>query len=114
MKRCSCCLKFKPESEFYKNKSMKDGLQNICRECHSLLMMGYKAKIIRENLDNMVSATATNDDYLFKGLKITVLNHPKKLEKTYNILNLNDGVFFASNDKEAFFCHLEKLLRRAG
>lgn len=114
MKKCSCCKKLKPESEFCKNKSMKDGLQNTCRECHSLLMMGYKAKIIRENLDNMVSATATNDDYLLKGLKITVLNHPKKLENTYNILNLNDGVFFASNDKEVFFCHLEKLLRRAG
>lgn len=114
MKRCSCCRKSKPEREFQKNKSSKDGLQSCCRECNYLLNAGYKVKIIRENLDNMVSVTATNDDYLFKGLKITVLNHPKKLEKTYNILNLNDGVFFASNDKEAFFCHLEKLLRRVG
>lgn len=103
MKRCSCCRKSKPEREFQKNKNSKDGLQNACRECRSLLNAGYKAKIIRENLDNMVSATATNDDYLFKGLKITVLNHPKKLEKTYNILNLNDGFFLPATIKRRFF-----------
>jgi len=32
-KICSCCKKELPLSEFNKNKSRKDGLNNICREC---------------------------------------------------------------------------------
>ncbi len=114
MKRCSCCRELKPESEFQKNTKTKDGLQYCCRECNHLLCMGYKSNIIRAGLENIVSPTSNNDDYPLKGLKITVLNHSKALENTYNILNLNDNTVFKSNDKEAFFRRLEMLLRRAG
>jgi hypothetical protein len=34
MKRCSRCGQFKPESEFYKNKQTKTGLNGHCKSCH--------------------------------------------------------------------------------
>lgn len=33
MKKCCKCKVEKPESEFYKNKKMKDGLDYYCKEC---------------------------------------------------------------------------------
>lgn len=35
MKKCTICKEEKPKSDFYKNKSRKDGLQNKCKECSS-------------------------------------------------------------------------------
>ena len=32
-KKCNCCHKTKPTSEFYRNKRMKDGYQRSCIEC---------------------------------------------------------------------------------
>ena len=32
-KRCSRCKSWKAESEFYKNRSYKDGLKFLCKEC---------------------------------------------------------------------------------
>ena len=34
IKLCSTCKKYKPLSEFYKNKHKKDGHANDCKECH--------------------------------------------------------------------------------
>lgn len=34
MKQCSSCKLYKQESEFSKNKSKKDGLQQYCKLCH--------------------------------------------------------------------------------
>jgi len=33
LKRCSICQKFKPFSEYQKNKPSKDGLRHFCKEC---------------------------------------------------------------------------------
>ena len=33
MKRCSGCLFFKPTSEFYSNKTSKNGFTTQCKEC---------------------------------------------------------------------------------
>lgn len=33
MKRCSCCKLHKPKSEFYKNRTAKDGLYYSCKLC---------------------------------------------------------------------------------
>lgn len=33
MKTCKCCGKELPESEFYKDKNLADGLKYYCKEC---------------------------------------------------------------------------------
>lgn len=33
MKRCRRCKEEKPETEFYKNRANKDGLQYYCKAC---------------------------------------------------------------------------------
>lgn len=33
MKRCSTCQQTKPLSDFYRNRAMKDGYQNVCKQC---------------------------------------------------------------------------------
>lgn len=37
MKQCKTCGETKPKSEFYKNKSRKDGLQSQCKSCKKLI-----------------------------------------------------------------------------
>ena len=34
MKECSKCCKFKPKSDYYKNKNNLDGLQPVCKTCN--------------------------------------------------------------------------------
>ena len=36
-KKCTSCNKTKPLSDFYKNRTRKDGHDNICRECRRAL-----------------------------------------------------------------------------
>lgn len=36
MKKCAACKNLKPESEFHKNSSRKDGLQHSCKACKSI------------------------------------------------------------------------------
>ena len=33
LKRCSCCKNSKPYSDFYRNKNMRDGFANYCKDC---------------------------------------------------------------------------------
>lgn len=51
MKECKICKEIKENSEFYKEKRVKDGLRAECKECHS----NIKSKFYQENrvrLDN--------------------------------------------------------------
>lgn len=47
-KRCYKCGKYKPHSDFNKNKRAKDGLQTECRECHAESMRKYHLKKAEE------------------------------------------------------------------
>lgn len=41
MKRCTKCCEWKDESEFYKDKSKKDGLTCRCKDCQKLATKHY-------------------------------------------------------------------------
>lgn len=43
-KRCSKCGRVKPIDGFYKNASMKDGLQTHCKECQSEISKARSSK----------------------------------------------------------------------
>lgn len=45
MKRCSACRIEKNESEFFRNRAMKDGLTNQCKVCH---MAGHRRRMQTE------------------------------------------------------------------
>lgn len=113
MKKCSCCQKELPESEFWKNRYTKDGLQTYCKSCQTALTTkSYRAKTIRDGLYNTVKAFQTKEDFILGGIKITILNRPKVVEKMFNISNINTGENFSTNNKEYFFEKLEKILGR--
>jgi hypothetical protein len=48
MKRCSCCKEEKDCSEFNKDKSRKDGLSYICKNCDAIKGRGFKNRMINE------------------------------------------------------------------
>ncbi|MCY1439747.1 hypothetical protein D9M71_559970 [compost metagenome] len=70
MKFCSKCKSEKPNSEFNKNKSSKDGLQTYCRPCGILVCRKYyednadkereRKKIYRENNPEKVKEFTNN------------------------------------------------------
>ena len=44
MKKCSKCGRELPLSEFYHNRSTKDGYSDRCKECHNVEVRSSKAK----------------------------------------------------------------------
>jgi hypothetical protein len=54
-KRCSRCTKWKAESEFYKERSRKDGLQVRCKKCSNKANLNSRNKrqmIVRNQRQN--------------------------------------------------------------
>ena len=51
LKTCYECKEQKPHSEFYKNKSKKDGLQGRCKECHRQASAQYGKQYRKENAE---------------------------------------------------------------
>jgi hypothetical protein len=48
MKQCSKCKETKPTTEFYKNRSRRDGLQGRCRDCCNASAAAYCASHCEE------------------------------------------------------------------
>lgn len=42
-KRCSRCNQWRDSSEFYKDKSKRDGLKSHCKACHEVYKRGYRS-----------------------------------------------------------------------
>lgn len=101
MKRCSCCLKLKNESEFHKFSHTSDGLQIYCKKCRNELRHGAKVIDIRPSIKNKS---------LTGGLKITVQNFAKSSEAKFNIYDTDTTELFQTSSKEKFLEKLSKLL----
>jgi len=43
-KKCPCCKKKKPLSDFYKDASRKDGVTTVCKNCHSISVKRWQEK----------------------------------------------------------------------
>lgn len=70
MKKCGRCKELKPLSDFWKNKSKSDGLQNGCKTCHYSSVMGMlegqdrdKYLKMRRNRHLQVKYGITVDEY---------------------------------------------------
>ena len=50
MKKCPCCGKGKDTEDFYKNRSLKDGLSAYCKDCQNQYSKEYKEKVKEELL----------------------------------------------------------------
>lgn len=72
MKECTRCKQFKDPSEFSKKKTTKDGLQHVCKECHSAYIKQhysnnktyYKEKAHSRNAEIRVENLQFVIDYL--------------------------------------------------
>jgi hypothetical protein len=70
VKRCSGCKTEKPESEFHKNRSEKDGFQRHCKECNRKSYLLNKEKIInllKEKYDSEKKSKYDKERRLKKG-----------------------------------------------
>jgi hypothetical protein len=73
MKRCSKCGETKPLSEFFRNKSRKDGFQNWCKTCVKKADKAYK---------QTEAGKASNRRHRWKqqGIQLTTEQHQAMLE----------------------------------
>lgn len=78
MKKCSKCDELKPETEFYKNSSTKDGLQPCCKTCQNEYNKVYQAKKRLQKRNTQLKRFSHY--HLHKGLKYRIIGKQKKGE----------------------------------
>ena len=66
MKICGRCKETKPEENFFKNKSLKDGLSNYCKPCHQKYMKDNPKYIAKWRLKNSYGMTLEEKEALLK------------------------------------------------
>ncbi|MBN1311548.1 MAG: HNH endonuclease [Anaerolineae bacterium] len=49
-KRCTRCYEWKDDTEFYKDKSKRDGLRSHCKSCHEAYKREYRARPVARAL----------------------------------------------------------------
>ena len=62
-KRCSKCKQVKPTSDFYRNRSRKDGLCHECRQCKKLYEHSINGKRRRRKYEQSTNGKATHHKY---------------------------------------------------
>lgn len=79
-KRCRKCLTDKPVNQFWINRTNRDGLQHLCRECSKTAVYSY-----RTTLDGMVSVVRTRHKHALSRYRLT--------ENDYNAMPMaQDGL----------------------
>jgi hypothetical protein len=104
-KICSCCEIEKPLTEFYKNKSQKDGYKYKCKICEKEYNFKNSNKIGEYNkqywLENKDKLTYSNREYYDKN-KEKILKTNKKYRE--NVLDINKEKerlkYYRENNKE--------------
>ena len=104
MKRCSICKEEKANEEFSKNRTKKDGLNDLCRECskarcrryyadnrvaHGKVTSERKKRVIQENRERILEVLARGcADCSTKDLRVLEFDHRDPAEKTGGISHL--------------------------
>lgn len=73
MKKCSSCGKLKDESEFYHNKSSKDGLTHQCKQC----MSEYRASKREHYKEYMAYRREVDNETIKANRRKHYRNHPE-------------------------------------
>lgn len=107
MKTCTVCKEEKELNEFNKNKTRKDGYNNICKVCsqerskryynenrdhHKGIVYGRKRKVINENRKKLFAFYQTHPcvDCGEKDPIVLELDHRDDVEKVADVSNLMD------------------------
>ena len=77
-KRCSSCGKIKQISEFCKDKSRKNELSYVCRECHSIRGKKYDRNNKEVRREKQRKYIEENRELLRERSRIWSLNHKEK------------------------------------
>lgn len=101
MKRCCHCHKLLPVSEFYKNRSHRDGLSVCCKICTKIIQ--------KKSIERIKALNEPNFEPIIGGYKISILNHASRTENKFTIVG-TDGNYYATNDKGEFLDYLRGIL----
>ena len=94
MKKCTKCKKIKKETQFWKNKARKDGLNNWCKSC---------AKIYEQ----------ANSNQIAKNKKKYREQNREKIKEQKQKWNEKNKVKIAKQHRKHYEDHLEEYLARA-
>lgn len=90
MKTCNKCQQEKPEVDFSKNKTRKDGLSNVCKECSKEVSRQWREKnghdgrvIVRKTCSTCTQNKPTDEFYNDKSRKDGLSNQCKSCIKQY-------------------------------
>lgn len=97
MKKCGRCKSLKPKSEFYIQRSAKDGLQNKCKECSKATFKDYYTRNKSKYAEHSLNYYFNNKSYCHKK-SVEYQNNRRNKDELYRFAtNLRSIVRFAIN-----------------
>ena len=90
MKTCNCCGVEKPKTEFYKNKSRKDGFEYHCKECSSQ----QKKKYYTDNKERILQRCA---EYAMNSKDERAETHAKYYNKNKETILVKNALWRKDN-----------------